>query len=494
MTDDKNRKSSLNFAKANMIATSRAAYSRWVEERDYRGVREYSIEEIERIIQSGSLREQQALSRNYFYKDGFYAQILTYYATLLKYVGVLIPHPSFGQSLSVSHIKKRYTQVLEYIDKMKLPTFLTNCSLKALINGSYYGLVLELDKNSFNVLDLPSEYCCSRFKDYYGNDVVEFDVSYFNTIVDEDLRKDALSLYPKEVRAAYRKYVKEGGTRWVVIPAGVGICFSFLTDGRPPFLSLIPAIVDYDDTVKNNKEKDLEEIKKIIVQQIPHLSDGRLVFEPEEAEEIHAATVGMMGQNANVSVLTTYADVDAIQSQTVSDASKNTTLNAMLRGVYVKAGTSSEIFAATGSSTLPISLKKDLAFMMYMGNKYSIFITNVINLLYQNSNVSFKYQILPISYFNADEYLNSAYKLANSGYSYLLPALALGLSQKDLVDIKELENTMLMLEDLLIPLHSSYTESSSNPVGRPKKAQEDKAEQTIANENSQDNVVKEGSE
>ena len=493
MAEEKTRKQSLNFTRMNMIATSRNAYDRWREKYETYYSRPYTPEEVRRIIESGSLREQQRLSKIYFYKYGYYGQILTYYATLLKYTGILIPHPSFNQSLSEPYIKKKYIQVLDYIDKMQLPTFLTNCSLEVLVNGSYYGLILEVDKNKFNVLDLPSEYCCSRFKDYQGNDIVEFDVSYFNTISDESLRKDALSLYPKSVRLAWERYKKgKLEDRWVIVPEG--ICFTFLTNGRPPFLSLIPAVLDYEDAIKNNKEKDAEEIKKIIVQQIPHLPDGRLLFEPDEAEEIHGAAVGMMSDNPNVSVLTTYADVDAISSQTSTDAAKNTTLAQMLRNIYSTSGTSSELFASTSSSTLPLSLKKDLAFMMYLGNKYSTFITNIVNLLYSNTNLSFKYTILPISYFNVDEYVNSSFKLASSGYSFLLPALGLGISQKDLVDIKDLENDLLKLQDYLIPLQSSYTQTTTGTVGRPRKAQEEKAEQTIANENSQDNVARTGSE
>ena len=34
------------------------------------------------------------------------------------------------------------------------------------------------------------------------------------------------------------------------------------------------------------KERELEEIRKIIVQKIPHLNEGELLFEPEEAAEI----------------------------------------------------------------------------------------------------------------------------------------------------------------------------------------------------------------
>ena len=87
------------------------------------------------------------------------------------------------------------------------------------------------------------------------------------------------------------------------------------------------------------------------------------------------------------------------------------------------------------------------------------------------------------------------------------------LSQKDLVNIKDLENDVLKLGDKLKPLSTSYTQTSSEkgkeeggedkpkegddgdavPVktdidegGRPAKKQEEKAETTIAKEKSLD--------
>jgi hypothetical protein len=76
---------------------------------------------------------------------------------------------------------------------------LTNIAQRALVDGCYYGLRIEGDKNAFQLIDLPSGYACSRFKDIYGNDVVEFDVSYFNTITDKEQRDAALAAYPKIV-------------------------------------------------------------------------------------------------------------------------------------------------------------------------------------------------------------------------------------------------------------------------------------------------------
>ena len=478
-------------AKEKMIATNDAAYNNKYNKQFRSRVKDYTPEEVERIINSGSLIEQQTLSRNYYYKDGFYKQIINYYATLLKNVGILIPNPSFGKSLSTPAINKRYVQALDYLEKMSIPTLLTNCSLRALIDGCYYGIITKLDKNVFTVLDLPAQYCCSRFKDIYGNDIIEFDVTYFNTITDLTERKNALSVYPKAIRTAYNLYQNNGkiDKRWVVVPSDVGICFP-LFDGRPIFLDIIPATIQYDEAVETERVRDLDEIRKVIVQQIPHLTDGRLLFEPDEAEEIHNGTVGMLKSNPNISVLTTYADVDSIQSQTTSDASRQTTLKQMLQHVYATSGTSGEIFASTGSSTLPTSIKKDLALMMVLGNKYSVFITNIINSIYQNGNISFKYMLLPVSYYNETEYIDESFKLAQSGYSFLLPAIALGLSQKDLGNLKDLENDVLILGEKLRPLSSAYTQSGGDEEGgRPKKSADEKSEKTQENEKSLDNQV-----
>ena len=115
-----------SFRKAQdaMIATSGNSYgSRFG--REYRDkVRDYTEEEVKQIIESGSVFEQQSLSRNYFKKDGFYKQLVLHYATLLKYTGILIPNPTPGKSLSTSHISKRYFQALDFVDKMNLQTVL----------------------------------------------------------------------------------------------------------------------------------------------------------------------------------------------------------------------------------------------------------------------------------------------------------------------------------------------------------------------------------
>jgi hypothetical protein len=61
---------------------------------------------------------------------------------------------------------------------------------------------------------------------------------------------------------------------------------------------------------------------------------------------------------------------------------------------------------------------------MYLANKFARFVTNIINNKFANGNITFKYVILPITHHNEQKYIDTSYKLANSGYSYLLPAIA----------------------------------------------------------------------
>lgn len=475
------------FTKAinDMVAKNESSYnlSRWGRSR-YERVKDYSVEEVENIITSGSIEAQIALSRNYFNKGGFYQRLLLHYATLLKYTSLLIPNPSFGKDLSEQYISKKYYNAVSFIDNAKLPKLFTHIAIKALRDGCYYGVLQEVTNKSISILDLPIFYCRSRFKDKEGNDIIEFNVTYFDTITDKDFRKRALAAYPKEISNWYRRYKnRRVSNPWCYVSSSVGICMS-LIDERPIFLQIIEAELEYDDAKDINKERDLEEIRKILVQHIPHLTDGGLLFEPEEALEMHKGAVDMTKKNENLSVLTTYADVDAIVSKTSNDNALNS-VDKALANIYATAGSSSQLFGTDSNLSLSTSITNDMALMMVLAQKLENFITSIINERYGNSNVTFTYKILPISYYNQKDYAETTLKLANSGYSFLLPALAMDISQRELSSIKDLENDVLKLREKLQPLSTSYTETGN--VGRPQKDAQDKSAKTIANEKSLDN-------
>ena len=452
---DEQNKTLATFTKAitDMVAKNESSYNstRWGRNR-YERVREYTVEEIENIIESGSVEAQIALSRNYFTKGGFYQRLLLHYATLLKYTGLLIPNPNFGKNLSEQYITKKYNGAVTFIDTAKLPKLFTHIAIKALRDGCYYGVIQEVtDKSisildlpvtdkSISILDLPIFYCRSRFKDKEGNDIIEFNVTYFDTIHDGEYRKKALAAYPKEITNWYKRYkARKVNYPWCYISPSIGICMS-LVDDRPIFLNIISAELEYDDARKINKERDLEEIRKI--------------------------------------------HVDAIVSKTANDNALNS-VDKALSNIYAESGSSSQLFGTDSNLSLSTSITNDMALMMILARKLENLITSIINERFGNSNVSFTYKILPISYYNQKDYVETSLKLANSGYSFILPALAMDISQRELSNIKTLENDVLNLKEKLIPLSTAYTETGN--VGRPEKDAQDKSAKTIANEKSLDN-------
>lgn len=481
---------SFKKAQQDIIAKNEQAFlDQWSSRTNYLRTRNYTPKQIQDIIEGTSIEAKVQLSQSYFARDGIYKKIILYYATLFKYAGVLIPNPSFGKSLSNSSVKKRYDKALSFVENTSLQNLCFNFAFHILRDGCYYGLLLEASEDSLVILDLPSNYCRSNYKDRNGNDVIEFNLAYFNSIIGENSREKALQTYPKYVRKAYKKWNdgRNSYDSWIIIPSSIGICFcSYGDETIPMFLNAIPRCIDYEEAIETEKERELEEIRKIIVQKIPHLNEGELLFEPEEAAEIHDGTVNMMKNNNNVSILTTYADVDAIVSKTSSD-NKSDTLKTMVDLPFIESGLSRELFSPTSSSGVPASLKTHIALMSPLVRKFSNFFTSIINFLFANNTVNFKYTILPITYFNDEDYINTSLSLANSGFSFIMPAVALGLSQRDIVNLKDLEIEILNLNEKLIPLQTSYTQSgnsSNDEGGAPTKKLEDKQEKTVKDADS----------
>ena len=183
----------------------------------------------------------------------------------------------------------------------------------------------------------------------------------------------------------------------------------------------------------------------------------KLVFDPNEAEEMHTGAIEMLQDNRDVDILTTYADVDLLDLS--SDDDEKTEVEDVQDLIYESAGVSKELFSATTDSGLDFSLKNDLSLMMILGNKFASFFTAIINYNYSTKKVKFKLTILPISHYNSDEYTTKQKDLAAFGYCFLTPVLSTGLDQNSLIDLKNLENDLLSLEKILKPLQSAYTQS-----------------------------------
>ena len=456
-----------------MIATSRNAYDDKLRGKEKRTItRTYDSEEIKRIVDSGTSVQRAALSEYFFMTNGLYKRIIVHYATFLTYSWIVIPYLKDRKlKIADKKVATKYYEASDFCTDFQIER---KCALFAkdiLVKGAYYGLIHDTT-DAIVIQDLPFEYCRCRFKNKDDVDIVEFSMKFFDDqIKDEDTRKAILKTYPKIILKGYNKYKYNNGSEWVFLPPEMGIYFSFFEE-RPFFLDLIPLLDNLDEYKEIDKERNLLALKRILVQQIDSKIDSditTLAFEPDEAEEMHNGVIQMLQNNPDIDVLTTYNKIDLLDLS--ADDDEKTEVEDVQNLIYESAGLSKEFFFSTTEAGLKYSTNNDLAMMMILGQRFAHLFTTLINYKFEDKKIRFKFIILPLSYYNSEDYTSRAKELAAFGYSFLTPILSTGLDQTNLANLKMLENDLLELDEILKPLQSAYTQSgkkAGEPMGETK--------------------------
>ena len=465
------------------------------------GDHDFSLEEIEDIIRSGDLDSLRQLSRYYYRTNSEYRENIDYLATLPFYDTIVTPVFEEGKG-SKAQIIKAFYNACDFVDGLDVRNTFIRITKSWLINGMYNGILRELgDRKS--IQDLPLEYCRTRFKDYNNLNILEFNVTYFERrFSDENERARMLATFPEVVQKAWKNWKdKKTQDPWVMISsADGGINFCFADDQTPLLIAAIPQLRKLKDAVSREEKRDENELYKLLIQRMPIDSNGELVFELEEVENIHAGVAQMLQDLDTVDVLTTFGETTLESLQDSSAASQSADrIDKYAKNAWNALGRGSILFNAENSSTLAYSIKKDESLMKSYLNMYSTWIRFQINQRFSRTGLSFDFEILPTTMFNIKDYQSMYFQGAQYGYSKMRAGVASGIKQLAQLSLMNFENDFLHMADKMIPLQSAYTtpgggESSGgeggkqktsvtvgNKGGRPELPDEEKSEKTQAN-------------
>lgn len=476
-----------------MVATTDDAFKKLSGKYSTKTTRRYSPEEIQRIVEEGNPVDRAELSNFFFQTDGLYKRIIIHYATFLTYSWVLVPYKK-NRKLEITDkkIADTYYRAADFCTTFQIERKCATFAKDVLVKGAYYGLLRD-EGDKVVIQDLPFEFCRSRFKNAEDLDLIEFNLDFFKSIREADLREEILKTYPKYIQKAYKTYITSKGNKWIFLPAEMGIYFCYFEE-KPFFLDLIPLLDDLNDYREIDKNRKKQALKRILVQKVG--TDGlQLVFEPDEAERMHEGALGMLGNNEDVDVLTTYCDVQLLDLSSSDD--EKTDVETAQNLIYESAGVSKEFFFATTEAGLQYSTNNDIAMMMVLGQRFAHFFTALLNYKFENNKVKFEMLILPLSYYNSADYTSRAKELAAFGYSFLTPILSTGLNQTTLANLKALENDLLELDEILKPLQSSYTQSGKaqgEPMGETKGTSSEGEEKKEENDVEKEQKKNEGGE
>jgi hypothetical protein len=206
---------------------------------------------------------------------------------------------------------------------------------------------------------------------------------------------------------------------------------------------------------------------KIIVQKLPLDKNGDLIFDVDEAQDIHRNAVAMLSNAIGVDVLTTFADIDSVDISDKATATTNDELEKVERSLYNAFGTSQNIFNASGNMATTNSILNDEAMCRNLLLQFMAFYDQVTQLMSSNPKKwKFRLYMLETTQYNYKE-LSKMYKEQTQlGYSKMLPQVALGQSQSFIINSCKFENEVLKLHEIMIPPLMSSTMSSEDVLGR----------------------------
>ena len=452
---------------------------------------------------------------NYFYNaSGVYSSACNYYANLYRYDWYITPE-IFDDSIKSEKIVEEFSKILNFLDNSHINKKCGEIALKVIKNGCYYGYKVP-SKESVVLQELPINYCRSRYE-VGGMPAVEFNMKFFDdNFKDVAYRMRVIKMFPEEFAKGYllfkqgklkSDYQGDTGSWYLLEPKNV-VKFNLHGSDIPIFINAIPAIIDLDEAQALDRRRQMQQLMKIIVQKLPLDKNGDLIFDIDEARDIHNNAVEMLQHTINTDVLTTFTDVEAINLTDKNTTATQDDLQKVERTVYNAFGISRNIFNADGNLAMTNSILQDEGTMRDLLLQLEIFFdTIVMELNSKPKKYRFKLHMLETTQYNYKE-MSKLYKdQVQLGYSKMLPQIALGHSQSDIINTAYFENEVLKLSEIMIPPLMSSTlsgqdilgnknqnntnksqnssgASTKDGAGRPEKPDNEKSEKTIQNKES----------
>lgn len=449
------------------------------------------------------------ISSYYLEVSGIYERLCKYFAFLYRYDWFVVPYVE-DEGIKEDKILSEFSKVLYYLDNSNIKYMCGNLALKIITKGCYYGYIVDT-ANGITLQELPVEYCRTRY--YVGDEpAVEFNLKFFDDkFNDIEYRMRVLKLFPPEFAKAYVLY-KKGKLKgdysgdpagWYLLDPDCAFKLNLNGSDCPILVNAIPAIIDLDSAQDLDRKKTMQKLLKVIIQKLPLDKNGDLIFDMDEAKDIHNNAVHMLKRAVGVDVMTTFADVDVADLADKNTATTTDDLERVERTLYNAAGVSQNLFNTDGNIALEKSILNDEASMRNLILQFQKFLNKVVHRKFPSKKkYDFRVFMLETTVYNYIELAKMYKEQVQIGYSKMLPQIAMGHSQSAIIAMAHFENEILHLYEIMIPPLMSSTMSSEGILGqkdgaknqngqqqvgdkstggRPEKSDDQKSEKTIKN-------------
>lgn len=444
----------------------------------------YTKEQIVRFLEDPRKNQSQLrkLSQYLYNTSPNYKRLILYFANMLRFDFIVEPFDLNTEKIEIDKFKKQFTQTLKMLEVMNLPHEMQKVVKTCFKEDTFYGYE-HSTPDSYFIQKMNPEFCrISSIEDGVYN--YEFDFAFFDS-------SNNVDRYPMEFQQKHKRYLKDKTKyKWQELDSKNTICIKVNDEFEfsiPPFNTVFEAVFDIDENKRIRKINNKMDNYMILTQQIPidekNGEANKFLIDLDTAIAFHNKAAQSLPEE--VGLVTSPMKIEAIKLERKNSDVDNVAQSE--RDYYNATGVSQLLFNSekSNSTALNKSITSDEQIVLALLRQIERWVNR--KLKFTNSKYKFKAKFLDTTDFNVEEMKESYLKAAQFGMPVKQElAATLGLSPSALINKTFLENEILKLHEVLIPLSSSHTQSGDS-AGAPLKKDDELSESGVKTRDTESN-------
>lgn len=402
----------------------------------------------------------RALSWYLLYRSHVYYRIINFFSNMFSLdCRSIIPNYDLVKENNPEKYLKVYQQTLDEVGNMRLQQEFYNIFFTCFVQDIYYGIYLHDDTGVFH-LQLPADYCKISGKFMTGDFAYVFDASWLRS------RQELIEYIPDPFKKIWDEYQRTG-ERWQSIPPEMQVCMKFRAEDYelivPPFTGIFNSIINLADLEDIQQAGDEASIYKMLWYELETIQGSKSIDDWKIDPDLAIPYFDRFTDSVPDYIATAIIPGQIHEIDFDNDNATDTT--------KVAKATEQVLNTAGGAEVLNgATINNTYAFKMASIANTEFAISSLLPQLqswvkrmlgYENIR-DCKVKFMPISVYTKADYRE---QLLNDSQYGLPFQLALGtlssFSEKDVLSLNYLEQTILDLKNRFVPMNSSYTQSGN---------------------------------
>lgn len=412
-----------------------------------------TVEDLNRELEQGftSPVALRSISRQLHAIDPNYLKIISYFKDMFHTRYLVIP--TLVDSNEGVLDEESYSELMNIVDGLALETLVPKI-LESLYIDGIVGIYFEFDEQSKALLGtiLPASRVRSSFQTMYGTNVVEFDFSFFDSYNGDQLTK-VLESFPQEFADQYSRVSKEQD-KWAILDPTKSAALRTNNLGTPPFIAALSGIIEFQNVRENELKKGTNELKKVLINEIPLDQSGTPIFDLGEIQHLTRAMRAVL-KNKDIDIMTAFGKT-TLHSLQDEGRAENKRITQAFSTIYSASGVNPAIFSGLTDGAIEASREADKSFVWSTYKEIELVLNLIVSNLLSSSELEARFQFLPVTMYGEAERVKIYRENASFGIGKLDAIVAAGIRQSDIQRRHALEQ-FLDLDNILTPLKSSHT-------------------------------------